>query len=202
MCITEITNRPKLHEIDYSPGIEPLQITDAQLIADAKIVGDLDNRDVWLNNVHGENVYFTISNDTVDGLIILNNNYYLIGIKKYASIPGLITMLVGFVVHRLKKKVTIGRNEPLTSEGLDWLCSLIRAGGRGLTVTDQHGQMPNEDAIRQEWQGAMKNSLSGGPTAITIESRMTRKLRTRAECLAEGRSLMPTNWFIGDENIV
>lgn len=39
-----------------------------------------------------------------------------------------------------------------------------------------------------------------GPTTITIESKMTRRLRTIKESKAEGQ-LMPTTWFIGSNTL-
>jgi hypothetical protein len=193
-----MTNEEGLTEIDYTPGIEPLQISFEQLIASAKVVGDIDNRDVWLYDDGNSNVYFTCSEE-VDGLIILVGNK-LHGVRNYSGIPGLITMLIGFVTHRLKMKVIIGSDEPLTSNGIDWLCSLVRAGGRGLIIKDRTGDTPDADKLHQEWVTAMKSN-GPGPTEITIESLMTRKLNTKEENLLEGK-LMPTTWFIGDESIL
>ena len=106
-------------------------------------------------------------------------------------------MLVGFVVHRLGMKVVIEKNEQFTDSGIDWLCSLIRAGGRGLTLTDNKGKYPDADSLYSEWTTAMKGTTSGS-TRITIESNLQRKLNTKQQNLNEGR-LMPATWFVGSD---
>ena len=195
MCSFEFIN-----EIDYTPGIEPLQISFEQLFSNSKIIGNMDLRDVWLDDDGSFQAYFTKTDDNVDGIIIMCGNK-LHGIRNYSGIPGMITLLVGFVVHCLGIKIHIGKDEPLTSNGLKWLCSLLRAGGRGLTITDQIGNFPDADQIEKEWVTAMKGTTHG-LTEIFIESKMTRKLRTKEEWLSEGRTLTRNTWFIGDTNIL
>lgn len=189
----------ELNEIDYTPAIEPLQISFEQLAANAKIVGDIDNRDVWKYDDGHAQVYFVMSN-SVDGLIIMFDNA-LHGIRNYSGEKGLITMLVGFVTHRLGIRVLIEKDEPFTPEGIQWLCSLIKSGGRGLKISDQNGNFPDADLLYAEWAGAMKSNDHGGPSQLTIENVLTRKLRTKEEYLNEGRHLMPSTWFIGSATL-
>lgn len=191
----------KINEINYTAGIRQLQISQEHLIANAKVIGDLDSYDVWLYDDGHFQAYFTCEDgSTVNGLIILNHNI-LHGIKNYTNIRGMITMLIGFVTHRLGMKIVIGKDEPLTQEGINWLCSLIKAHGNGLTITDQTGNLPNPDDIYNEWATAMKSdSHRGGPTEIFIEYRMKRRLPTKQDNFNEGRSLMPPVWFIGDQH--
>jgi hypothetical protein len=185
----------RINEIDYTPGILPLQIPERTLVAASKIVGDMDQRDVWMYDA-GHQVYFTQTNG-IDGLVILSGNR-LRAVKNYTGIPGMITMIVGFITHRLGKKIVIGSDEPFTDAGISWLCSLLKSGGRGLTITDQSGNYPAADSVMAEWKRAMNGDC--GPTEITIESRMTRTLSTKQQVVSED-ILMPTLWFIGDKNI-
>jgi hypothetical protein len=191
----------RLSEIDYTAGVELPPYSLEQMAAASTVVGDLDFEDVFLFTSGIEEVFFTNS-DNRKGAITLQGDR-LRGVANYTNTPGLITMLVGFVTHRLNRKIYIDEAEPLTNSGITWLCKLLRAKGRGLTITDQNGNFPDADQVYAEWEHFMSNH-GHGPTRIYIEGAVKGKrhmLLTKAEMLKENTLIWP-RWFIGDENIL
>jgi hypothetical protein len=188
----------RLSEIDYTAGIGQLAITPDKLLQDSTVVGDFDNIDVRLYEDNTGQIYFVNETDMF-GVIVLDGDR-LRGVANYTNTPGLITMLVGFVTHRLNRKIRIDKTEQLTSAGITWLCKLLRAKGRGLTITDQNGDFPDADQVYAEWEHQMTQP-GCGPTNIFIESKMVRHLHTKEQHLSEG-SFFYYCWFIGDENIL
>ena len=184
-------------EIDATVGVEPLTISDSELIKHSKVVGDIDGREVLLysNNML---VFMFATENKVDAFISLTTTFELNGIKNNSETGGLVTALIGFVTHRLKQSITIPAHEPLTPDGKDWLVSLIKANGRGLTIKDQTGQFPDADAIDREWNTALRG-IKHGSTSIIIESNMTRHFPTNEE---RRSLLMSYTFWIGDKNLI
>lgn len=175
-------------EIDYSSGLQDLSISDQHLIAKSKIIGEIDGQDVHSYRDENQTCYFFAKDNKVIAALILVLNGRLRAIKNFTGQPGAITALVAFYTHVLKNKLVMDRTEQLTDSGIKWLCSLIRAGGRGLKLTDQTGKYPNADMLYSEWEKAMTNE--NGPTSIIIESNIKRVLYNRGDLL-----MIPTRWI-------
>lgn len=185
-------------EIDYSAGVENLSTELLSYIKNnSKEVGDFENRIVYHAHFSGYDIYSYMSPQKVNALIFLHGNS-LRGIQNYSGVGGMVTALIAFITQRLKKKIIIDPQEPLTPEGFRWLYTLLAAGGRGLKITDQTGNFPNKEELKSEWLKYM-NKTGHGQTAITIESNMTRKFRTIAEY---NELIFKHTFFIGDKNIL
>lgn len=184
-----------LNEIDYADNVGKNTILDFELIENSMVVGDFDFHVVHLYQDKRQEVFFFQENDKLTAFIILDGGN-LRGIKNVSGVGGQVTALVTFVAHLLKRKIVIPSTEQLTKDGLDWLTSLIAANGRGLTLSDQTGNYPNADMISREWEKA-KVTRHAGPTAVIIESHMTRYFKT----IKEDYRLMNPYWVIGSETL-
>ena len=176
-----------MSEIDYSPGLQELSISDQHLIAKSKIAGEIDGQDVHLYKDGNQECYFLVRDEGVEALILVLHQR-LRAIRNFTGAPGAVTALVAFYTHVLRNKLVIDHTEQLTDSGIKWLCSLIRAGGRGLKLTDQTGKYPNADMLYFEWEKAMADE--NGPTSIIIESNIKRVLYNRGDLL-----MIPTRWI-------
>jgi len=188
----------KINEIDYSAGVEDIS---PELLShiknNSKEIGDFENRIVSHIQVDGYEIYSYITNDKIDATVFLQGGN-LRGIQNYSNIPGSVTALIAFITQRLKKKVIVDSNEPLTPEGFRWLYQLLSAGGRGLTIRDQTGNFPYKEELKAEWLKFMQ-SPGHGSTKIVIESNMTRHFKTIEEY---NKLIFKHTFFIGDTNIL
>jgi hypothetical protein len=166
------------------------------IVNNSKEIGDFDNRIIYHVNVKGHDVYSYISSNKIDAIVFLHGNN-LRGIQNYSNLPGMITALVAFITHRMKKKIIITAQEPLTPAGFRWLYGLLAADGRGLTITDQTGKYPDKDSLKHEWEKAMTTD-SHGSTTIVIESNMKRHFNSVTEY---NDLIFKHTFFIGDKRI-
>lgn len=101
----------------------------------AKIIGTMDGKDVWLTRFFGEeyNTFaFRDGEDLLAYVVIgkekVGNSFPLVRIWSSGQVAGAITTLVRFVLSKLRLKLIITDDEPLTKQGWNWL---IRATERG-----------------------------------------------------------------------
>jgi len=188
----------KLNEIDATMGVEPLTISMLSLIRHSNHIDNFEGRDVYLFSDENKLVYMFQSNAGVDAFVSFDLDYNLTGIKNNTNTGGLVTTLIGFVTHKLKHPVKIPHTEQLTPDGIKWLCSLVRNNGRGLTITDQTGKLPDSDLLKKEWETALRSS-DPGPTSILIESHMTRQFLSKEE---RSKKLMSYTFWIGDIDLL
>lgn len=180
--------REFMQEIDYTPLQLNLSIPSSDVVSGSKLVGEIDGRDVYVYRKGEQCCYFFNNDNDIDALILVVDGK-LRGVRNFIGIPGAITALIGFYVHKLNKPLAIDASEQFSSDGINWLCKLIKAGGRGLKLTDQTGNYPDADEVYAEWQKAMRSDMPG-KTSIVIESNVKRKLYNRDELL-----LIPTMWL-------
>jgi hypothetical protein len=160
MKISEIVseNKSTLFEIGYASSINPSSIPNQEFIGNSEIVGSIDNHGVWYwrgRDIYvGNNIYFFVDNDKnptkILARICLADNE-LTSILNITKVKGAITALCVFIVNKLGKQIVIPETEPFTLSGINWLCKLIKDGGRGIKITDNYGNYPDHNAIRQEW---------------------------------------------------
>lgn len=185
-----------LPEIDYTPGAFPLQIDDEIAIKNAKLVGEIDGADVYELQAQEQRLLFFQSNQQLIAYIVLVDNE-LRAVRNISGKGGLVTALIAFVAHIEKTPIRISANEPLTPEGFRWLYKLIARGGRGLTITTTNREPIDLEQLEREWTSSMKGSA--GETGLIIESHMSRRFKTKLE---SGPLLLPSTFFIGDEEIL
>lgn len=176
--------REFIDEIGYAAGMNNSKISDDQFIRESVKVGNIDYHDVWhwvgKDLYHGNHAYFFTdsnidSNDTPTKIICrigfadYGNRFELTSLRNISGVKGAVTALCIFVVKKLNKPFVLPGTEPLTQNGINWLCNLIRDGGRGLKLTDQTGNYPDSNTIRQEWINAKYNGGHGN-TSIMFEN--------------------------------
>ena len=184
-------------EIDYADELGKLTISDEELYVNSVVCDDgIDGREVRLFQKDNQQIYFFVDNKISAFIFLVNGE--LKGIKNLSGEGGLVTALITFVAHKLKQRIIISDIEGLTKQGINWLVSLLKVGGRGLTIRDQDGKYPNSTKIYDEWITA-KNSGMPGPTSIIIESYMTRKFRSLEETK---QLLIYTTWVIGSKDLL
>jgi hypothetical protein len=184
----------RINEIDYTPGVNDAIVTSdsAEIISSAELVGAVDNKEVYLYRTPSELLYFTQTNKSIDAFIVLSYNYQLHGVRNYSGERGMISMLVGFVTHQLKKKIYIDSTEKLTPEGISWLCKLIDSTGRGWKIVDTNGDKIVTSKLRQEWEHCTTHDIVG-ETGVIIECVTQKRLPIS---IAETRMQSPV-WFVG-----
>jgi len=183
----------RLTEIDSASALDDTSISHEDIIQNSQIAGKIDGQVVHGYQQGTNLVFFFETNNEIDALVALNYQY-LKAIRNYTNKPGRITALFQFIVHNITPELTIGDKEPLTPDGLKWLLSVIKSGGRGLTLTDQNGNTPDYRELQKEWDRSTQNNIHG-PTSITIsESRNLKKQLAWQES-----SLMFTISTIGNE---
>lgn len=183
-----------LSEIDYTSSLSGLNIDQSLLIANSDIVGEIDGSDVHRFVLDNQSCYFFINHNKISAMIIIMDGR-LRAVRNFSGTPGYVTALVAFYTHELGNKLLIDKSEQFSPSSIKWLCSLIRAGGRGLRLTDQTGNYPNAELLYKEWETTMRSS-SHGPTSIIIESAITRRLYKRSDLL-----MIPTQWISEEYNL-
>jgi hypothetical protein len=188
--ITE--NQPLLNEIAYAIGVDTITVNDTEIVKHSDVIGDIDNRNVYLFKHHNQECFFFESNGKISALLILQGAL-LRGAQRFTDERGQITALAMFVLHELKRSFVINRYEPLTVHGKDWVISLIKSGGRGIKLKDQNGNYPDPAIIEKEWLWSKENWGASGPTEIYFESKMgTHRFPKKSD-----NRLMPLLTFIG-----
>lgn len=179
-----------INEIDYTSFAGELPFDDNTIISQSHIIGDIDGQDVWLFHHDGQDLCFFKNDGQIVAYIVLLGSH-LRGVRNRTKVSGLVTALIMFVTKKIDEPLEITSTEPLTPEGFNWIKSLIKSGGRGLTVVDQNGNTPNLEQLETEWASAMKG-VTHGPTSLFIEDRSRRHLQSKREM-----GLMPLTIFIG-----
>jgi hypothetical protein len=192
------TNEETVNELDYADDVGALTLSDEELLVNAKVVSDFDNREVYLFQDSMQKVFFFVGKNCISAFVALDTDNNLRGIKNITGEGGLVTALITCIAHKLKQPIVILDTEQLTEHGIGWLVSLLKVGGRGLTITDQTGKYPHPAKVHKEWLVA-KNTGKVGPTRITIESKMTRHFRSINE---NTKYLMFPLWVIGSKELL
>lgn len=191
----------KLIEIAYADAIPELNITD---ISAAKQVSEIDNQPVWSLSDSLYQILFFKQNKTITAYIAVTlakpNGYVdLVRVHNRTSTKGMITALL-HAARQLGYKFRISHTEPLTPEGIEWLCRLIQAGGRGFVITDQDHNAIDANQLRSEWkQARMTDSI--GPTGVFIEGRTNSSIGKSLLERYPSKWLKPASRFIGDASI-
>lgn len=179
--------RDIIREFDYTPGTKPLRISDAKLISNGYLEGDIDTRDVYRYDEDGQSVIFFERDKTVVAYVVISGQN-IHGIRNVSGTPGLVTALIAFCVSEYGP-MTFTNREPFFPEGFKWLKSFLEAKGRGMTVVDQTGNFPDIAHLELEWRAAMTGAC--GPTSITISEGYIRRFSKK--------DLMPRTYYINYE---
>lgn len=191
-----------INEIAYASATQPMVEIDLDL---AEQAGDIDGEIVWKFSQGPDTVYFLKIHNRIAAYIVLGNEingyYHLQRMENLTKLKGSITALVIFVTSKLHLKLIIPNTEPLTYFGLTWLYKLIKGRGRGLKLSDQSGNFPDEKMITAEWYRAQEDFVNGsvtnGPTAIFIENKNILK-QPMFESQDTHRLIRPYIMYLGD----
>jgi hypothetical protein len=164
-----------ISEIAFAYYLNKSKISDEEFINDSEPIGLIDNHTVryWQgkNKYIGNHAYFFVDDDVTPSKILARigfANNELTSIRNVTKVKGAITALCVFVVNKMNKPFVIPETEPFTLDGINWLCNLIKNGGRGIKITDNNGKYPDEKLLRTEWINA-KYSGKYGPTILFFE---------------------------------
>jgi len=179
-------------EVGFASELDLRAIDDNLLSANANIIGNIDGRDIAVFSVTDQELFLLLEDGRILGLVLVQDKKYLKGINSRVSKGGVITALIMFIVRKLKRSLVIDRNEGLTSQGLEWLHSIIKSGGRGLSFKDQNNSPVDPGALSKEWNKSFETDQNG-PTEIIIEGKPIN------EGMFVTTTLMTTCRYIGDE---
>lgn len=185
-----------INEIGYADVLTALTIPPADIIPASKQAGSIDGQEIYQYK-QGNNTLFFIKRSTnqFSAIVLLDGNS-IKAVKNYVNQPGLVTTIIGFIVHTLGIKLQINPDEGLTRDGFRWLRLLILRNSKGFTITDQNGAPVDIASIEQEHQ-YYKDNDGHGPTTIYISEGRYRLHEERVN-----DSLMSTTYWIGDERIL
>jgi hypothetical protein len=160
----------RIFEIDYASSMEHLAVSPSQLNR-ATVVGTVDQQPVYLIDNGNHSIAFFKLDQTVCSYVIISSQdhlgfHQLHRVENICGPKGSISALLAFLHWKFDIKFEIPAQEPLTWQGLQWLCKIISAG-RGFVITDQFDNRLNADALSQEWMQA-KNLGQVGQTAVRI----------------------------------
>jgi len=185
-----------LHEIDYCSSM----VDQVNFDIDKSVkVGNFEGHDVFVVEQQGLIFIYFNSNDEIAAYIVIsadvssNGRYQLHRLRNRGNIPGAVTMLIKYTVDH-GRPLFIDKTEELSPDSMRWLDSLLKSGGRGLSVTTQDGNIPDIKMLDDEWN---KARLTGehGPTSIFIEG--------KGKKLKENKGLlMPLCQYLGDKELV
>lgn len=187
------TDKEALSEIDYCHEVGDLVVDDANIIFWAESAGFSDDTEVFKFDADSQQMYFLKDNEKISAYVIVSDGR-LRGIRNISKFPGQIMVIMLFIIRTLGQKLTISKDEKLSDDGFNWLCAVIKAGGYGLTVTDQTGQLPNINVLRKEWEDA--NTGPAGPSEIFLEGQ-------KQDIIRENKHpLMPKYKWLGRKGIL
>ena len=184
----------KISEIDYSDFLDSSNFSEKRLINAAHEDGEIEGTPVMLVKSGKESAYFLLDNGKISAFVGFEGSY-LKNVKNFTSTAGAIRALIGYLVHKKGKTLSILPNEPLTSDGFKWISHLIK-NPRGLVIKDQNGKPVNTDELSSEWERAKKTGKPG-KTSITIseDSDFGDKLRLNEEKRQKHSILMPHSFY-------
>jgi hypothetical protein len=179
--------REFISEIGFAYYLNNSVISDEEFIQHSEDVGSIDGHTVWYwqgrDQYIGNHAYLFA--DTSAKKVLARIGFAdkeLTSIRNITGVRSAVTALCVFIVNEIDKPFVIPDTEPFTPDGVTWLCNLIRDGGRGIKITDNHGNYPDSDALRQEWitakysgkPGPTKLFFSGNGVKINIHERIKR----------------------------
>lgn len=184
----------KISEIDYSDLLNTSNFSEKKLIAIGKKDGEIEGTPVMLAKSGNQQAYFLVNSDKITAFIGFEDGH-LRNVKNFTNTAGAIRALIGYLVHKKGKTLSILANEPLTPDGFKWITHLVK-NPRGLVIKDQDGKDINADALSTEWENAKRTGKSG-KTSITIseESEFGDKLRLNEQKREKDSILMVHNFY-------
>lgn len=187
----------QLNEIDYADTLAELSIPPDTIIPQSRLVGKIDGLQIFSFAQGPTTLYFVKTNNNQYSALVLLNGNHIRAVKNYSKQPGLVTTIIGFIVHTLKTPLEITNTEPLTKDGLRWLRLLILRSGQGFTITDQDGNFPDVKKLEQEWKTS-KILDKSGPTSITISE----SIKTLERLEEKSKLLISTTIWFGNERLL
>jgi hypothetical protein len=155
-------------EIRACDGTGELQLPEIHIINNSSIAGDVEGRDVLLFTHQNQKLYFMMENNKISAFVLLVDQD-IRGIKNVSSTAGQVTAIIAFLIRTLRMKLRIRKDEELSPDGFRWLKALILSGGRGFTITDNTGQLPDIAALEVERANSYLDRNAGN-IEIFIES--------------------------------
>ena len=188
-------------EFGFSSESPKARITQEE-IESANIVGRIDGRDICeLSNNEVSLFFFKNETHTLTTYAVVSKQSSSDGYFRLHRIfneepkKGVLTALVMGIILNLRMKLCIATDEGLTFNGINWICKLISAGGRGIKIVDQTGNRPNPSDLMHLWNRSFDTG-EFNDTEIFLEN-IDIKLH-----IHESKLLPPLHYYIGDERLI
>jgi hypothetical protein len=147
----------KLQEFNAATQASPLNLSKEQISQIPKI-GVSDSLAIYGAKINGQSLIAHIVNDVILAAVIFDDNVNLRGIRNDSNIKGLVSVIMIYIFKHLSRSLTISKSEPLTMDGLLWVCSNLK---RNLfTILNIDGTTPNEAELVAAWHKSREDFSS------------------------------------------
>jgi hypothetical protein len=157
-------------------------------------IGMVDSTPVYGATFYGHNIVAFVNNDIIQSAVIFDQNNNLRGVQNSSNTKGAVTTLMLYVLNHFTEKLTITKTEPLTPDGLKWVCGILSSNRKLFSIVDHTGKIPDQKELKAAWDQSWEQNFA----ANDIELHITARPVDRALFENEQR-LMPIYRFLHGE---
>lgn len=183
-----------LGEIGYADRLDDSKFDKEKMLKLGKVDGEIQGHKVMTIDSEDIKIYFLVVDNNISAYLAFENGH-LKNIKNFTNTEGVVRGLIGYIVHIKQQLIKISDTEPLTMDGFKWLIRLIKTP-KGLTITDQSGNLVDTDELEKEWEHAKTTGVSG-PTSLIIKEHVKfgEGVRLHEHRRTSNSLLMPMNLY-------
>jgi len=185
------TTESSISEISFAHDLGDLNISEDDIIAGSTSDGTIDQKPVMVFKKDNDTLYFFTDEGIIQSLVLLSGNN-LKAIKNVTGQSGMVFALVNYIVSIKNTKIHISSDEPLTTDGFNWIAKIIKHDA-GLKVTDGNGEPLSIEQLKDEWENAkdLGGRISGDTEIIISES----SIRWKKNLQENETRLIPYRYF-------
>lgn len=165
----------KIDEIEYSSGIRSLEnVLD---ISNADMLGAIEGLHVYAMDLGNGTCFFLydMKESKYLSYIAVDKNMsdghsHLRQLENISGVKGSVSVLLFFLTRKRDMKFILTMNEPLTSQGLEWIVKTINSGRNLFHITDIEGKPIDIISLKNEWENSRIDTEYKGKISILIES--------------------------------
>lgn len=142
-----------------------------------KKLATIGGNDVWYTDYRFQHMLFFKDGGDIPTYVLISKTadggFHHVNRLLNSGPKGQLTVLIGIIINNMQMPLVFHHTERLTPDGLSWLVSLIKSGGRGFNVVDQTGSYPDPDVVIKEWEECkqiyqLDDVVKTGPTSIFL----------------------------------
>lgn len=170
-----------------------LNLTNEEILSIPQI-GMVDSMPVYGAIFHGHSIVAFKENDVIQSAVIFDQDNNLRGIQNASKTKGAVTVLMLYILNHFTNKLVISKNEPLTPDGLKWVCNILKSDRKLFSIVDNIGEVPDPSQLEAAWNESWEQNFAPNEIELYITAQQVN------ESLFENEHrIMPIYRFIHGE---